>query len=412
MSKKSAHLKFIKTLSVMAQWFTLLLGLLLSGPSRAFEWVNGKVQLHGYLTQGAVYTTGNNFYGDTHNQFSPDFREIGLNLSLQPFSRLRLAAQGMSRWAGRMDEGQPWLDFALADLNLYNDENVRAGVRVGRIKNPFGLYTETRDVAFTRPGAILPQPIYFDRTRRFALSGDGVHLYGEFEVPGGHLDLTLVAANLPTNDDSSKAAIIGLDARGDLEQDRMTPGFRLMYETADGRWRGGASYSSLRQTYTPAAGERFPTQTLRLEPWILSLQYTGEKLTLTTEYSQRYTQLDMFGRHISRTTAQNWYVMGQYRFLPQWELMLRYDESHTDMEDPDGHQFEASPLNRAHAPAHTRYARDIVAGLRFDVTPSLMLRAEYHHVDGTNWLSPLDNPNPRDLERRWDMVILLGSYRF
>ncbi|QSA98668.1 hypothetical protein [Methylococcus sp. EFPC2] len=386
-----------------------LAGLWLSAaPALAFEWINGKVQLHGYLTQGAVYTTANNFYGDSHNQFSPDFREVGLNLSLQPFSRLRLAAQGMSRWAGKMDEGEPWLDFALADINLYNDENLRFGVRAGRVKNPFGFYTETRDVAFTRPGAILPQPIYFDRTRRFALSGDGVHLYSEVEVPGGHLDIRFALTDLPTNDDSTKAALTGVRGRGDLLQDRMTPGFRVLYETEDGRWRGGVSYFSLKQTYTPAADERIPRQTLSLDPWILSLQYAGEKLTLTTEYSQRYTQLDISGRPSIRATAENWYVMGQYRFLPKWELMLRYDQAHSDMDDPYGHRYH----ELTGAPAHTRYAQDVVAGLRFDVTSSLMLRAEYHHVDGTVWLSPLDNPDRRDLERRWDMVILLGSYRF
>jgi hypothetical protein len=388
----------------------VLLGL--PGVAPAFEWLDGKVRLHGYLTQGAVYTTGNNFYGDSHDRFSPDFREIGLNLSAQPSGWLRLAAQGMSRWAGRMDEGEPWLDFALADIRFLDHEQARAGIRIGRIKNPFGLYTETRDVAFTRPGAILPQPIYFDRTRRFALSGDGFHLYGEVEVPGGTLDARFVLANLPVNDDSSKAVIIGLNARGDLEQDRMTPGFRLLYETSDGRWRGGFSFFSLSQAYDPARNERLPAIKTLAEPWVISLQYAGEKLTLTTEYSQRNTEVGIPGRPLLQSIAQNWYVQAQYRFLPQWELLLRYDDSMADMDDPDGRKFQDSPLNRSKAPGFTRFARDIVAGLRYDVTPSLMLRAEYHHVDGTHWLSPLENPDVRDLERRWNMVILLGSYRF
>lgn len=389
-----------------ASWFCL--GLLLHNAAQALELADGRMQLHGYLSQGAVYTTANNFYGHTDTDVSLDFREIGLNVSVRPFSRLRLSAQGTSRWAGEMDKGDPWLDFAFADFNFLSEENMRAGIRLGRIKNPYGLYTETRDVAFTRPGIILPQPIYFDRTRKFALAGDGFHLYGEFDVPGGTLDARFILTDLPINDRSSKAVLFGPNARGDLEQDRMSPSFRLLYETENSRWRGGFTYASTSQKYHPAEGERIPITHIEFEPWIASLQYNDEQWTLTAEYSQRRDTLDMTGRPLSKTTAQNWYVQAQYRFLPQWELLLRYDNSMADIDDPDGKQFAL----QSGRPAFTRFARDIVAGMRYDVTSSLMLRAEYHHVDGTSWLSPLENPNPDELERNWDMFMLLGSYHF
>lgn len=388
--------------------FRLYLGILLSNDAQALEWADGRLQLHGYLTQGAVYTTANNFYGHTDTDISLDFREVGLNVSARPFSRLRLSAQGTSRWAGEIDEGEPWLDYALADFTLLSEENMRAGIRLGRIKNPYGLYGETRDVAFTRPGIILPQPIYFDRTRKFALAGDGFHLYGEFDVPGGSLDARFFLADLPINDRSSKSVLFGPAARGDLQQDRLTPGFRLLYETANGRWRGAFTYVSTSQKYRPAEGEHIPSSHIEIEPWIASLQYSDEDWTLTAEYSQRYDVLDMSGAPISKSTAQNWYVQAQYRFLPQWEMLLRYDNAIADIDDPDGKQFAA----QTGRPAFTRFARDIVAGLRYDVTPSLMLRAEYHHVDGTSWLSPLENQSPNQLERNWDMFMFLGSYHF
>lgn len=389
-----------------AAWF--LLGALLSSDLLALEWADGRLQLHGYLSQGAVYTTANNFFGHTDTDISLDFREVGLNVSARPFSRLRLSAQGTSRWAGEIDKGDPWLDFALADFTFLSEENMRAGIRLGRIKNPYGLYTETRDVAFTRPGIILPQPIYFDRTRKFALSGDGFHIYGEFDVPGGSLDARFFLVDLPINDRSSKSVLFGPNARGDLEQDRLTPGFRLLYETANGRWRGGFTFAATSQKYHPAAGEPIPNTHVKFEPWIVSLQYSGEQWTLTSEFSQRYDVLDMSGRPLSKSTAQNWYVQAQYRFLPQWELLLRYDNAIADIDDPGGDKFSA----QTGRPAFTRFARDIVAGMRYDVTPSLMLRAEYHHVDGTSWLSPLENPLPGELERSWDMFMLLGSYHF
>jgi hypothetical protein len=41
-----------------------------------------------------------------------------------------------------------------------------------------------------------------------------------------------------------------------------------------------------------------------------------------------------------------------------------------------------------------------------------MLRAEYHRVNGTGWLSSLDNPVSSDLAQHWDLFTVLGSYRF
>jgi hypothetical protein len=377
--------------------------------AQALEWADGRLQLHGYLSQGAVYTTDNNFYGHTDDDISLDFREIGLNVSARPFSNLRLSAQGTSRWAGEMDKGEPWLDFALADFTFLSDENMRAGIRLGRIKNPYGLYTETRDVAFTRPGVILPQPIYYDIFRKFALSGDGFHLYGEFDVPGGTLDARFILADLPINNDASSiATFFGPTAGGNLEQDRMTPGFRLLYETANRRWRGAFTYANTSQEYQPAEGELIPNSHIQIEPWIVSLQYSDEQWTLTAEYAQRHDTIEMTGIPTSKSVAENWYVQAQYRFLPQWELLLRYDSATADMDDPDGNAYAAL----TGLPTFSRFAHDIVAGMRYDVTSSFMLRAEYHHVNGAYWLSPLENPVPGDLDRHWDMLMFLGSYHF
>jgi hypothetical protein len=41
-----------------------------------------------------------------------------------------------------------------------------------------------------------------------------------------------------------------------------------------------------------------------------------------------------------------------------------------------------------------------------------MLRAEYHHVIGTGWLSRLDNPKVGDTHKEWDLFAIQGSYRF
>lgn len=381
--------------------------LLLPFTAQAVDWNDSKGQVHGFFTQGLVASTNNNWYGKSSDRVSFDFREIGFNGSYRLTPGILLSAQVISRRAGEMDDGELWVDYAFTDLTLFSKENYKAGVRLGRMKNPYGLYTDTRDVAFTRPGAIVPQPIYFDRSRKFALSGDGIHLYGNAQVPGGNIDATLGIVKLPINDRSSKSILAGPNAQGKLEQSRMTIGARILYETDDKRWLGGLSYFTLDQNYQPVPGDTVPPTSAVLEPWILSLQYSGEQWIVTGEYSQRNTEFTR-ANVLQKNIGENWYVQGQYRLMPQWELLLRYDSAASERDDPNGKQFAATTGGKA----YTRYARDWVAGIRYDATPNFMLRAELHHVKGTVWLSSLENPVAANIEQDWNMLMLLGSYHF
>ena len=84
---------------------------------------------------------------------------------------------------------------------------------------------------------------------------------------------------------------------------------------------------------------------------------------------------------------------------------MRYDALFTDRSDRDGSNSSS---------AYSRFAKDITVGLRWNVTPQFMLRAEYHHVNGTAWLSKLDNPDIKEhpLSQHWDLFAIQGSLRF
>lgn len=376
--------------------------------AHAIDWADGKGQVHGFLSQGLVTSSHNNFYGESSDGISLDFREIGLNASYRLTPGILLSGQAISRRAGEMDIGNLWIDYAFADFSLVNDAEKSLGIRIGRMKNPYGLYTDTRDVAFTRPGAIVPQPIYFDISRRFALSGDGIHFYGSHQFAGGNIDAVLGLVKLPINDRSSKATFVGVKAPGDLEQDRLTTGLRLLYESGDNKWLGGVSYFSLHQEYHPDRGDAFLPRSALLEPLVVSLRYSGEKWIMTGEYMIEKVEFAQQGVTYQDSYAESWYLQSQYKFMPDWELLLRYDSSEIDRDDPNGRKFSAA----TGGPAFTRYARDWVAGVRYDITPSFMVRAEVHHIKGTFWTSSLDNPNVADTEKNWDMFMLLGSWHF
>lgn len=107
-----------------------------------------------------------------------------------------------------------------------------------------------------------------------------------------------------------------------------------------------------------------------------------------------------------------------YRFTPNWEGFLRYDALFIDRSDRDGSDWVAKNPGGRSGLGHSRFAKDIAVGIRWNVTPAFMLRAEYHHVNGTGWLSGLDNPidlrtgRPIDTHQHWDLFAIQASYRF
>jgi len=76
-------------------------------------------QVHGFLEQGFVATSGNRFYGNsTHGSF--DLTQVGLNASTRPFNNIRFAVQGLYRRAGEQIPEELRLDYGLmgASKNL------------------------------------------------------------------------------------------------------------------------------------------------------------------------------------------------------------------------------------------------------------------------------------------------------
>jgi hypothetical protein len=145
-------------------------------------------------------------------------------------------------------------------------------------------------------------------------------------------------------------------------------------------------------------------------PLIFSAQYNAEKFSLTTEFGQRIFKSSSFGRPKSTTTGESGYVEGVYRFTPKWEAFIRYDTLFTDRDDRYGNKFAAA--DRLGRPAHSRFAKDLALGVTWRVNKSLLLRTEYHYVNGTAWLPIADNPDFSDWERYWSIFAFQIAVRF
>jgi hypothetical protein len=384
----------------------LIAGLAASWPGQAMD-LGATVQVHGFLSQALAHSSANNVGGDSADGLAADLRDLGANLSWRPTPDWLVSAQGLMRWAGATDNGSPRLDYAFLDRSFTLGED-RVGIQIGKIKNPYGFYNTTRDVAQTRPGVILPQSIYFDRIRDFFLAAPGVSFYGEHN--GRDVSLTWHAGVIrPEVDDKELKYLFLLGDRPGHFKGKTTFLAQGLLEFDNARWRLGLSVWDNSMRYEPGT-DVIGSGTNEQDSTVLSLEHNREDWSFTGEYAQlRIRGKDYALIFNTDHIAQAWYVQTTWRFRPHWQAYGRYDVFYADKDDKSGAAFSAG--SGGIVPAYLRYARDKTFGVRFDPDLSWSLFAEFHHVDGDAWLSSQDNPISQ-LERKWNLLLIQAAYRF
>lgn len=371
-----------------------------------------RFQLHGFASQTLVQTTENRWFGNS-TATSFDFTELGVNASLRLTPRLLLSGQLLSRRSGVMNDGTPALDYGLLDFTPVATPAWRISLRAGRLKNPLGLYNETRDVPFTRPGIFLPQVVYQDRVRNLMLSTDGAMLYGEHTGAAGSLSITL-GYGQAVLDQNVETSFLNLDWPGRLRVGTNTALISAWYATPEQRLRLGLSGIRLGFDFVPnrRAMATLADGEIDVLIWIASAQYNTERWTLSAEYSGLPIDWSGFGPLFPDLSviSEGFYFQGSYRPRPDLELMLRFENGVADREDRSGARFSRAASGMV--PPHFGFTQGVTAGLRWDFSPHWMLRAEYGYYDGAYVLSQRENPNLADQERYWNLFALSLSYRF
>ncbi len=392
-------------------FFGLVIGICVAPPAWAVD--AQKIQVHGFASQAYTLTNKNNFFGESTGKGSLEATELGINTSWRALPEVQLSGQLLWRKAGNIGNEKIQLDYGFVDYRFFSNEQHHHGVRFGRIKNPLGLYNDTRDVAFIRPGVILPQSIYFERTRDLALSSDGGELYGELRFSANTLGWELMIAQPRTHDVDTEIALLGADRLGNLQGDASFIG-RLIYDYYGGRVRLAISSARLNLEYQPGSGDPSGSGAIRFTPVIFSGQFNSEKWTLTSEYARRHF---LFGDNIiyvpltlKKITGQSYYLQGSYRLTDKWGLMIRYDVAYQNIDDKTGGKLEAQTAGTL--PGYSQFSKDWTIGARWQPSPAWMVRAEQHWINGTAWLPFQDNPDRTKTYQHWRLFTVLVSYRF
>ncbi len=396
----------------MNKYLFFLTALIWSQTSSSYD-VTDDLTLHGFFTQNGIYTSDNNMYGHSEDSLSPEFTEAGLNVFYTPFEKVSFSAQALYRNAGHVDNNALDIDYAFVDFNFGEYDAGEYGVRLGRIKNPLGLYNETRDVAFTTPSIILPQGIYFDRSRSLLLSSDGVQFYLSHRMAADDLSLKLVYGKPRNDNDELLKAVIPspppYSPQGELESSSSSPALlgQIIYEQNAGSMIYALSFADASLDYDPAAQDIYSAGKTEFLQYIASFQYNGEKFNLTGEYLYQENEFSDFGFPDVDSVSESWYLQAGYRVKYNWQIYTRYDETYQNNDDKNGKIYDGIGL-----PRHLGFSKSAMLGVRWDINSTMMVRAEYHNINGTLWLTSADNPDRSVTKRYWDLVALQFSVRF
>lgn len=387
---------------IRAAVLTGLLGAVICAPARALDY-----QVHGFAAQAYLLSEGNNFFGDSTNG-SHDFYEVGLNGAVSLGHGLLASAQGLIRDAGPSDTGKPRLDYALIDWSAIQSVEATAGIRVGRVKNRFGLYNDTRDVVFARPGILLPQSIYFEAMglRSLLFSSDGAQLYGSRTLDAHELSLTFSVAL--DRDLSEKEKEVLTSAFPGPDEIRIED---LSFTQVSDSWNGGRVVFALSHVRARLMVEPSPTFPVDVEGRfglsVVSLRYNAERYSLTGEYMYARSDVRSSIQGRTKSSQDGGYVQADYRPADRWSMFARYDASFSDADDRNGREAARTPGVQR----HSRFAHDLAVGAGWLPDAHWGLWAEVHRIYGTATVSLLDNPGGAD-DERWTLLTLMAGYRF
>lgn len=355
----------------------------------------GEVDIHGFISQGYLQSTENNFIADT-KEGTFEFNEMGLNFTTQLLPNLRAGIQLLAKDLGPLGNDEVIVDYAYGDYKWKD----WAGLRAGILKIPFGLYNETRDVDVLRTSVFLPQSIYNETFRDVFGRMKGVGLYGDISMgKGGTLTYNAQVGTQTISENGGVARTIegafypvGITLNTDsihVEQKYIaklgwaTPleGLRFAASAAstklDAQLSGVVSGTPLPVSVTSSIDRYFQT--------VYSAEYVWNDLTVAGEYSRTDSEvnsvINISGSpsmiDVDEKDIEGYYGSLSYRINHWLEVGSYYSVYYDDREEGET--------------SFNNYLKDWALSTRFDINEYWLLKLEGHVMRGTALLNDLDH---------------------
>jgi hypothetical protein len=288
--------------------------------AQEFKLFDRTIQVHGFASQGFIYTDQNNWLTMHSSHGSGAFTDFGANVSAQINDKFRVGAQVYDRNLGNLGEWHPTLDWAFGDYRF----KPWFGVRGGKVKTVLGLYNDTQDLDFLHTFALLPQSVYPTDLRDSTIAHLGGDVYGRISLKRGLGDLAYTVYAGHRSDSIYSGYAYVSSAYGVIK-----PRYGGLQYGGDLRWstplRGLLIGASRRNEDTTGKGTfRNPAVSPETLPYssdsktVWTNQFYGEyvrgRMQIDSEY-RRYLYDIIIDATLLQTAVdvRGWYVSGAYR---------------------------------------------------------------------------------------------------
>lgn len=329
------------------------------------------IQIHGYATQGFLYTTQNNLMTTPSTDGSPGWTEAVVNVTSQPDPKLRIGVQGRYFLLGNLGNAIT-LDWAQADYRVSD----KLGVRFGKVKSPLGLWNEVQDIDPSYQWVLLPQSVYPLMSRNSLLAHYGGVVYGTVKTPSaGKVEYRLFGGERTLASDDGyfltqkqAGSVLPNGISGSLYGGQLrwhTPLRGLMLGASDStqlRWTAKVTVSA----YNATGNEIIAP----LSSYYYFGKYENEKLMVAAEWDRLPGQITLALKGLpasqSKFDLRGWYAMATYKTTNKLTLGM--------------YQSQYFSMRSALGPA--RYEKDWTLNGRYDFNSFIYAKVEQHFVDG------------------------------
>jgi hypothetical protein len=395
----------------------------LTSQAQDFKLFDRDVQIHGFASQGFIYTNDNNWLTMNTSQGSGAFTEFGVNVSSSVTDKLRVGAQLYDRNLGRLGQYHPSLDWAVADYRFKS----WFGVRGGKVKTTLGLYNDTQDLDFLRPFALLPQSVYPTDLRDATIAHLGGDVYGSIFLKHrlGDLSYTVYAGHRSDSIYSGYPYLLsqfgtlfksfgGLQYGADIRWNTPVKGLLIGASRMDQDTTGKGS--SVNQV-DPASG-RIPYSEHSKADWTNQFygEYTHGKLRIDSEY-RRYVRDQMIfgGTSENPDDVRGWYVSGAYRIAKRFELGSYYSR-YTITSIIEGVLASEGFPSQTDTSLPANHIYDKVITGRVDLKTFWNVKVEGHFMNGYGSSTYPDGfypqVNPRGFAPNTNALVIKTSFNF
>ncbi|SNT00167.1 hypothetical protein SAMN05421770_103411 [Granulicella rosea] len=371
-------------------WLLLCLGVV-----PVFAQDEEHVQVHGFVTQGLLYSKDNNYLVSGTNTASVDWTEAAVSITDRPAPKLRIGIQLHYYELSDLGSNYPTIDWALGDYQV----NPYFGLRAGKVKTPLGLFNDTQDIDPVLLWALLPQSIYANDNRNFFLSHYGGDVYGTTPLgqKGGKLSYRAYGGtnNLPVTGGFGEQIYdqTGLVFDNDLPAKQGGADFR--WQTPIKSLMLGSSFLYV---HTHAKAENGTADIKSYAPAYYGKLEAG-RYYAAGEYrrSINHALFNISSSDVKTTyDLKAWYAMFSYRVNTKLQIGAYYS-------------------HYLYAPGMASYAsnnsKDLVLSGRYDFNQNFYAKVETHFLHGTA-LGYYPDDNPDGVRPRTNLAVAKLGFSF